>query len=154
MTSKSKIAINRDNNRRRLLLSLRSDNWLLSRLDLIWTKYFSDIPQTNKVFIKFGRNAKFRLGSIRLDKQIKASYITITSMFKDPKIPQEVIDHTIGHELVHYAHGFSSTHPRLHKYPHAGGVVRKEMKERGMEYFFNAYKIWMKEYRKQILANR
>lgn len=138
MTSQSKTAINRD------------DRWLLSRLDHIWDKYFPNISQTNKVFIKFGRFAKYRLGSIRLDKKTKASFITITSMFKDPKIPPEVVDHTIGHELVHYAHGFSSVHPRLHKYPHAGGVVKKEMTERGMGYLYDAYKKWMKSYRQTV----
>lgn len=130
----------------------RDDRWLLFRLDFIWNKYFPDIPQTNKVFIKFGRFAKYRLGSIKLDKKAKASIITITSMFKDMRISGEVIDHTIGHELVHYAHGFSSTHPKLHRYPHAGGIVKKEMQERGMEHLFNAYKSWMKEYRQQIMA--
>lgn len=139
---KSKTAINRDN------------NWLLSRLDFVWSRYFSDIPQTNKVFIKFGRNAKFRLGSIRLDKKTKASFITITSMFKDPKIPSEVVDHTIGHELVHYTHGFSSVHPRLHRYPHAGGVVKKEMELRGMGYLHKAYKEWIKRYRKELLCGK
>jgi len=73
-------------------------------------------------------------------------------MFKDPKIPPEVVDHTIGHELTHYAHGFSSTHPRLHKYPHAGGVVRLEMGERGMEYLYDAYKKWVKLYREQLMG--
>lgn len=72
-------------------------------------------------------------------------------MFKDADIPQEVVDHTIGHELVHYSHGFSSTQPRLHKYPHAGGVVRLEMKERGMEYLHLAFKEWVKKYRQQLL---
>lgn len=128
----------------------REDKWLLSRLDELWTKHFSDIPQTNRIFIKFGRFAKYRLGSIRLDHKTKASFITITSMFKDPKVPQEVIDHTIGHELVHYSHGFSSTHPRLFKYPHAGGVVKKEMGERGMEYLYEAYTSWVKLYRKNF----
>lgn len=128
----------------------RNDQWLLSRLDDLWTKYFSDIPQTHKIFIRFGRFAKYRLGSIRLDNHTKASFITITSMFKDIKVPQEVIDHTIGHELVHYAHGFSSTHPRLFKYPHVGGVVKKEMVERGMGYLYDAYKDWIKLYRKSI----
>lgn len=138
MTTQSKTAINRD------------DRWLFSRLDYIWDKYFPYIPQTNKVFIKFGRFAKYRLGSIRLDKKTKISFITITSMFKDPKIPLEVVDHTIGHELVHYTHGFSSVHPRLHKYPHAGGVVKKEMVERGMGYFYDAYKKWIKSYRQTV----
>lgn len=128
----------------------RDDKWLLSRLDLLWTKYFSDVSQSNKVFIRFGRNAKYRLGSIKLNRQTKASYITITSMFKDTRIPKEVVDHTIGHELVHYAHGFSSINPRLHKYPHAGGVVKKEMSERGMGYLHEAYKVWIKEYRKKL----
>ncbi|MCL4366164.1 hypothetical protein M1437_02960 [Patescibacteria group bacterium] len=128
----------------------RDNRWLLSRLDFIWSKYFADIPQANKVFIRFGRFAKYRLGSIKLDRRTKSSSITITSMFKDLSIPQEVVDHTIGHELVHYAHGFSSTQPRLHKYPHAGGVVKREMAERGMEYLHKAYKLWVKEYREKL----
>lgn len=138
MTIQSKNRLNRDN------------QWLLSRLDYLWDKHFSDVPQTNKVFIKFGRNAKYRLGSIKLNKQTKASIITITSMFKDLEIPSEVVDHTIGHELVHYAHGFSSTHPRLHRYPHAGGVVGMEMKQRGMEYLHQSYKAWVKQYRQAL----
>src|SRR3989338_5243227 len=126
MTMKSKTAAKRDN------------IWLLSRLDFIWSKYFADIPQTNKVFIKFGRFAKYRLGSIKLNRTTKSSYVTITSMFKDLNVPAEVVDHTIGHELVHYAHGFSSTQSRLHRYPHAGGVVKREMEERGMGYLHQA----------------
>lgn len=133
---------------------LRDNNWLLSRLDFIWSEYFSDVPQNNKVFIKFGRYSKYRLGSIRLDRRTKASLITITSMFKDQKISSEVVDHTIGHELVHYAHGFSSVHPRLHKYPHAGGVVRFEMGKRGMEHLYDAYRKWVKEYREALLLER
>lgn len=129
----------------------RNDNWLLSRLDFIWTKCFSDVPQTNKVFIRFGRYSKYRLGSILLDKKTKSSQITITSMFKDLKIPSEVVDHTIGHELIHYTHGFSSVQPRLHRYPHAGGVVKREMEARGMGHLHQAYKNWIKEYRKKLL---
>lgn len=128
----------------------RNDLWLLSRLDFIWSKYFDDIHQKNRVYIKFGRFAKYRLGSIRLKNKTKDSLITITSMFKNLSIPQEVVDHTIGHELVHYAHGFSSVHPRLHRYPHAGGVVKREMSERGMGYLYEAYKEWIKSYRKSL----
>src|ERR1035437_347561 len=138
MTSQTKTSINRDN------------QWLLFRLNDLWEKYFPDIPQRDKVFISFGRFAKYRLGSIRLDKHSKASIIIITSMFKDSNIPQGVIDHTIGHELVHYAHGFSSTNPRLHKYPHAGGVVKKEMCNRGMGQLHMAYKSWVKDYRQIV----
>lgn len=128
----------------------RDDKWLLSRLADLWERYFSDIPQTHKIFIKFGRFSKYRLGSIRLNRQTKASVITITSMFKSSNIPQEVVDHTIGHELVHYTHGFSSTKPKLHKYPHAGGVVKKEMAQRGMGYLFDAYKKWIKQYKQTL----
>ncbi|TSC64019.1 MAG: hypothetical protein G01um101493_266 [Microgenomates group bacterium Gr01-1014_93] len=130
----------------------RDDNWLLSRLDRVWTAYFPEVSQTNKIFIKFGRFAKLRLGSIRLDKKTKASSIIITGMFKDSKVPVEVIDHTIAHELVHYTHGFSSLHPRLHRYPHEGGVVRRELEGRGMDKLLSVYKKWVKDYRKEIYA--
>lgn len=136
------------------MLITRDNNWLLSRLDYLWTKYFADIPQTNKFFIRFGRYAKYRLGSIKLNRKTKASFITITAMFKELSIPAEVVDHTIGHELTHYAHGFSSTQPRLHKYPHAGGVVKREMEERGMGYLHKAYHEWVKDYRKKLMAGR
>lgn len=126
----------------------RDDNWLLSRLDFVWTKFFSDVSQDNPIHIKFGRYSKFRLGSIKMDKKNNRSYITITSMFKSEAIPVEVIDHTLAHELAHYTHGFSSKKTRLHKYPHAGGVVHKEMEERGIGYLVKAYKDWTKEYRK------
>ncbi len=133
-----------------MMNNMRDDKWLLSRLDFIWSKYFSEILQKNKVFIKFGRNSKFRLGSIRLNKKTKNTFIIITSMFKDVSVPQEVIDHTIGHELVHYSHGFSSPHPKLFKYPHAGGVVKKEMEQRGMGNLYQSYKKWIKSYREKI----
>ena len=132
----------------------RDDIWLLSRLDYLWTNFFSDIPQVNRVFIKFGRYSRLRLGSIRMDKASKSSYMTITGMFKDEKIPFEVIDHTIAHELCHYTHGFSSPNPRLHKYPHHGGVIRKELENRGLGYLVNAYANWKKNYRNKLVSFR
>lgn len=133
---------------------IRDNNWLLSRLDSIWGKYFSEIHQTNPIHIKFGRYSKYRLGSIKLNRKTDHSYITITSMFKKNTIPVEVVDHTIAHELVHYTHGFSSKNPRLHRYPHAGGVVQKEMEERGVGFLNRAYKKWVKQYRKQLADAR
>lgn len=132
---------------------LRDNNWLLSRLDLIWSKYFSDVNQANPIQIKFGRYSKYRLGSIKLEKKSNRSTVTVTSMFKDKSIPSKVVDHTIAHELVHYAHGFSSKRTRLHKYPHAGGVVQREMEERGVGYLNKAYKIWVIEYKKQLIED-
>ncbi len=132
---------------------LRDNRWLLSRLDTIWSKFFPDIDQSNPIFVKFGRNSKYRLGSIRLDRKTDKSYITITAMFKNSKIPTDVIDHTLAHELVHYTHGFSSKRTRQHRYPHAGGVVNKEMTKRGMGYLIKAYRAWVKGYRKQFSFN-
>lgn len=140
----------RDKKRHRLLSLLRSDNWLLSHLDDIWSKHFADVKQDNPIFIRFGRYSKFRLGSIKLNRKTGNSYITITGMFKSKKIPQQVVEHTLAHELVHYTHGFSSKRARLHKYPHAGRIVNKEMIERGMEYLILSYKKWIKDYRKQL----
>ncbi len=134
----------------RISHSKRDDAWLLSRLDNLWETYFQNVAQVNPVFIRFGRYSKYRLGSIRLDRHTKYSYITITGMFKDPSIPAEVVDHTIGHELCHYAHGFSSPKPRLHRYPHHGGVIKKEMESRGMHKLVKAYAVWLKEYRKSL----
>lgn len=132
---------------------MRDNIWLLSRLDYIWTEYFSDVGQENRVFIRFGRFSKYRLGSIKQNRTTKSSSITITSMFKNPQIPVEVIDHTIAHELTHYTHGFSSTRARMHKHPHAGGVVKKEMEDRGLGHLYSAYKKWVKDYRNQIMQN-
>lgn len=128
----------------------RDDNWLLFRLDHLWSNNFADIAQVNPVFIRFGRYSRFRLGSIRFERTTKHSYITITSMFRDEKIPIEVVDHTIAHELCHYAHGFSSPNPRLHKYPHHGGVIKQELKMRGLDHLVKAYKRWLKRYRKSL----
>jgi hypothetical protein len=127
--------------------SIRDDIWLLSRLDYLWSNYFSDVPQINPVFIKFGKYSKFRLGSIKFDYRTKKSYITITSMFKDKGIPADVVDHTIAHELCHYTHGFSSPHPQLHQFPHSGGVIKRELEERKLGHLHKAYLKWVKVYR-------
>lgn len=129
---------------------VRDDAWLLSRLDFIWNKHFSDIPQVNPVFIRFGRFARLRFGSIRMEPRSKKTYITITGMFKDLKIAQEIVDHTIAHELCHYAHGFSSPHKRLHKFPHEGGIIKRELENRGLIHLYNAYREWIKEYREEL----
>lgn len=127
---------------------LRDNSWLLSRFCLVWSKFFEDVTEENPLFVRFGRYSRYRLGSIKLNRKTLKSYITITAMFKDQKIPVRVIDHTLAHELVHYIHGFSSKRVRLHKYPHAGGVVDKEMKKRGMGYLVESYKKWIRCYKR------
>ncbi len=133
---------------------MRDDIWLLSRLDHLWSDYFGNVRQVNPVFIKFGRYSRLRLGSIKLDRRTGNSYITITSMFKSPAIPESVVDHTIAHELCHYTHGFSSPRARLHKYPHNGGVVKRELEERGLHHLVKAYAEWVKVYRQELRNSR
>jgi hypothetical protein len=134
--------------------SKRDNIWLLSRLDHLWSNYFSNVSQDNPIFIKFGRHSKYRLGSIKYDPKTKKSVITITSMFKDNFIPVEVVDHTIGHELCHYAHGFSSPKRKMHKYPHHGGVIQRELEERSLHHLVLAYKKWVKLYKEQLKKER
>jgi len=129
---------------------MRDNNWLLSRLDYIWSSYFSDVAQINPVKIRFGRYSRLRLGSIKYDPSTNISTITITSMFKQESIPIEVVDHTIGHELVHYTQGFSSLYQKTQSYPHAGGVVKKEMESRNMLKLYNAWVKWKCQYRMEL----
>jgi hypothetical protein len=129
---------------------MRDNQWLLFRLDEIWRTHFQDVSQVNPVTITFGRTALYRFGSIRLNFTTGVSQIIINGRFRDPKYPQEVIDHTIAHELVHYAQGFSSPNPRLHRYPHRGGVIDKELRERGLDRLVVFYNKWVKSYIKTL----
>lgn len=156
---------------------MRDNNWLKAELQNLLKKYFSEVKITNPIEIRFGREAKYRFGSIKLMKGSRGtrgirrqfsifnhrlsiskgpakSIITITSMFRNQNIPVEVVEHTIAHELCHYAHGFSSTNKRLFKFPHHGGIVDAELKRRGAGDLITAYKKWLKDYRKTILASR
>src|SRR3989344_2173849 len=152
---------------------MRSNVWLKEQLDFLLKNYFSDVKVTNPIEIKFGREAKYRFGSIRLvkprglkilrglrslrklnDQSPRKSIITITSMFAKESVPEDVVLYTIGHELCHFAHGFSSQNRRMFKYPHHGGIVNKELKERGAEDLILAFKKWLKIYRKKILAGK
>ncbi|HSX58208.1 MAG TPA: hypothetical protein VLE47_02995 [Candidatus Saccharimonadales bacterium] len=128
----------------------RDNSWLLSRLDRLWSSHFADVPQKNKVFIKFSRVSKFRFGSIRMHPRTKETLILINGKFKETSFPEEIVDHTIAHELVHYAHGFSSPNKKLHQYPHRGGVIEKELSERGLKHLSLAYKKWLKDYKKTL----
>ena len=160
---------------------MRDTNWLDSQLHHLLGTYFSDVKITNPLEIKFGREAKYRFGSIRLirhkgvkrSKGVKSrisnfefrisnfgqkvpqkSIITITSLFAGELVPVDVVRYTISHELCHYAHGFSSQNRRMFKYPHHGGIVNKELKQRGAEDLIGAFKKWLKIYRKKILAGK
>lgn len=162
---------------------MRDNHWLQKQLEFLLTKYFADIRITNPIEIKFGKEAKYRFGSIRLVKPRgfksprrqtrfvgsfpnrvwnsltsrdtpQKSIITITSMFAKESVPAPVVQYTIAHELCHYAHGFSSANRRLFRYPHHGGVVNGELTSRGVKHLIVAFKKWLKIYRKKILGGR
>ncbi len=124
----------------------RDEFWLQQLLDDTWDRYFADVPQDNIVRIEFGRRAKRQLGSIRLDrKDPTVSIITMNGLFRDPAIPEFIVFATLVHELSHYAHGFNSPLARKHAHPHAGGVMRAEYAERGLESLYVRQKRWLKD---------
>ena len=152
---------------------MRSEEWLNEQLQYLLSRYFSNIKVSNPIEIKWGKEAKYRFGSIRLLKprglrvlrgfrsirrikedQPTKSIIIITSMFRNEAIPAGIVHYTICHELCHYAHGFSSTNRQMFRHPHHGGVVNKELTERGAGELIREFKKWLKEYRREILAKR
>lgn len=124
----------------------RDNKWLRERLKQIWNRYFHDVPPANNIIIKFGRPARTRLGSIKFGRRKidPNTIITLTGFFRDHEIPEFVIDATVAHELVHYAHGFHSPHPQLYRHPHHGGVVRRELIDRGLEDVLELSRKWLK----------
>lgn len=144
---------------------MRTNDWLEKQLQYLLKNYFSNVKLTNPIEIRFGREAKYRFGSIKLlrprglkrlvtSTKPQKSIITITSMFAKEDVPVDIVRYTIAHELTHYAHGFSSANKRLFKHPHHGGIVNYELKERGADDLVTAFKRWLKNYRKAILAQR
>lgn len=124
---------------------MRNNIYLEERLQYIWGKYFSDVVKKNPIEIHFGKKARKRLGSIRERKcnGVSDTLIVINGHFKNPEIPENVIDATIAHELCHYAHGFGSSLPQLSKYPHRGGSVDREMERRGLGESLELEKNWL-----------
>jgi hypothetical protein len=129
---------------------MRGDLYLEKRLKFLWRNYFADVPRKHPVQIKFGREAKYRFGSIRYDYASKNVQIAINGRFRNEKYPQEIIDHTMAHEMVHYAQGFPTPGPRLHRYPHRGGVIDKELKSRHLIHLVIFYHSWVKNYIKNL----
>lgn len=151
---------------------MRDNVWLKQKLDFIWDNYFSDIQRKNDIHIAFGRRARTRLGSIKLNNKSHAyrqtgktennkyrkihscngTLITITGYFADERVPEAMVDVVIAHELAHYAHGFSSPLPQLARYPHHGGIVDKELKKRGLEEKLQFQKQWLKDSWKDVVG--
>ena len=101
-------------------------------LDEIWQTYFADVPRVNQVEIAYCQPWKRRLGLIRLSLDNTTSFIGLNALLQLPEVPEYILITTIAHELTHYAHGFGSPLPRLHKHPHANNVVKRELEQRGL----------------------
>lgn len=129
---------------------MRDNSYLENLLYDIWENHFCDVARLNLVTIKYGKHSKRQLGSIRLIKDVdtfnryvkkyklskelfedtSVSLINITRYFTYDFVPEYVIKSTIAHELCHYTHGFSSPLEKKFKYPHQGGIVKKELKKK------------------------
>ena len=134
---------------------MRDNKWLASRLAEIQSKFFSDVPISNIIFVRFGRSSKTRFGSI-IAKPLKGhkkpvTYITINALFKEEEVPDYVIEATLAHEFVHYTHGFHSPLRRLYKYPHQGGIVDKELRKRGIGEILDQQTKWTKDFYRPFL---
>jgi hypothetical protein len=124
----------------------RDHNWLKFRLETIWRIHFQDIAVANNVFVKFGRPCRTRLGSIKFGRKQDDpnTIITINGYFKDEFIPETVVDAVLAHELTHYAQGFCSPHEQKFANPHQGGVVNRELSDRGLRELLHLEKRWVK----------
>jgi len=122
---------------------MRDDVWLAEKLNQMWELLFLDVERKNNVVIRFKGRWKNKFGHIKRLKN-KDTEIVINGLFKDERIPEFVIDTTIAHELAHYSHGFQSPHPKRYKHPHAGGVVTRELINRGFGHMIKKEKEFMK----------
>ena len=123
--------------------SRRSQQWLTEELDLIWGEYFGDTPRVNRVEIEFHKPWKRRLGVIRLSQVDNSTYIGINSLLSHDEAPYCITLITVAHELVHYCHGFGSPLPQRYRHPHRGGIVTRELVDRGLGRQLGEYTEWI-----------
>jgi len=127
-------------------IQLRDGAWLRDELSYLWRQHFGDVPQVNRVDVRFGASWKSRLGVIRLSADERTSNIGVNALLSQPEAPYFIARITIAHEMVHYAHGFGSPLPRKHRHPHRGRVVEKELRARGLSAEFDVYQSWIHEH--------
>ncbi len=127
---------------------MRSDEYLKSKAEKVWEKYFNDFQLKDRILVKFGRKASKRLGSIRRVYPSSGKSFTmviINGYFRHKNVPDYVIESTLAHELCHYIHGFGSSLPKKCRYPHRGGIVDKEMHKRGISSLLKKETKWLNE---------
>ncbi|KXK08513.1 MAG: hypothetical protein QY330_04665 [Candidatus Dojkabacteria bacterium] len=143
---------------------MRNNAWLSEKMYELWENNFVDVARLNRVVISFGRKSVRQLGCIKwasaetrglkkiLAETPKEAYedprismIIVTGYFKNPEIPDYVVEGTIAHEMCHYFHGFNSPLQQLFDHPHKGGVIRKEMQKRGLGDTYKQANLWLKQ---------
>lgn len=130
---------------------MRNNDYLVRKLNDILTNNFSDKILANPIEIRFGRKAACRLGSIR--KQEKVSLIMLTGYFQDERVPEELIEVTVAHELAHYFHGFCSDHKKISDHPHRGRLVDRELINRGFGDKLIFQRKWLKTEWPKLVRN-
>lgn len=138
---------------------MRDNKWLADLLHSLHTTYFSDVTIENTILVRFGRASRTRFGSIiakpTVGYRLPVTYININSLFKDEEVPDYVIAGTLLHEFVHYVHGFHSPLQQKYRYPHQGGIVNREIRERGAGEILDLQTKWIKaHYRDFLKRNR
>lgn len=123
---------------------MRTQLWLQDQLEQLLKGAFSDMEVMNRLTVQWGRKASRRFGSIKMSRDKKVSEITINGIFRDEAIPEQIVQATLAHELTHYVHGFSSPLPKKYKHPHAGGIIEREFKKRGLSLLSAYEKQWTK----------
>jgi len=133
----------------------RNNQWLAQRLENVWQKHFPDVAIANTIVVRFGRQAKMRLGSIKYGrtKSNPTTYITITGFFRNEAVPEYVVDGVLAHELTHYTHGFFSPHPQLYRHPHQHRIVDTELTNRGFGDILKLQKAWLKAHWRSYLEH-
>jgi hypothetical protein len=123
---------------------MRDDEWLIQRMNQIWQLLFPEVDKLNNVIVRFKGKWKNKFGHIKRLKN-KDTEIAINSLFKDSRVPEYIIDLTLAHELVHYWHGFNSPHQQKYKHPHLGGIVTRELNNRGFGHILRKEKAFIKK---------
>ena len=125
---------------------MRDDEWLETRFNQIWQLFFPDVEKRN-ISIRWKGRWKNKFGHITSRKKEGelVSEIVVNKLFRDVRVPEEVIKVTIAHEIVHYMHGFHSHLPRKYRHPHQGGIVNKELVKRGFHHEVKREREWHKK---------
>ena len=132
---------------------MRDEEWLATLFHELWDSKFPDVKKRNNVVVRWKGNWKNKFGHIKRLKN-KDTEIVVNSFFKDERVPKEIIELTLAHELIHYMQGFNSPYSKKFRYPHQGGVVDGELRKRGYGELVNFEKSWSKREWPKILGEK